>query len=136
MNGKLLSEDCKTDKPVRIAIHRYRLRAYDDQRDGLLQNDKVVHTKLDSNPEQELETVLLEPEDEPERFTFFWGKESVFSQHHPFDFTVDNATFNSAEQYMMFIKAITNKDTETAELIMASTDPVEQKRLGRQSKKF
>ena len=40
-----------------------------------------------------------------EKFTFFFGKESPFSQWHPAEFDVDDVTYNCAEQYMMHQKA-------------------------------
>lgn len=43
--------------------------------------------------------------DNQEKFTFFWGKTSPFSQMHPAEFTIDDVTYNCAEQYMMYHKA-------------------------------
>ncbi len=63
---------------------------------------------------------------------FFWGKGSPFSQHHPCYFGIDGQRFNCSEQYMMYAKAMLFGDAETAGRILASTDPKEQKRLGRQ----
>lgn len=40
-----------------------------------------------------------------ERFTFFFGAESPFSQWHPATFTVAGVKYNCAEQYMMHQKA-------------------------------
>ena len=40
-----------------------------------------------------------------EKYTFFYGSSSPFSQHHPCKFTVKNNQFNCAEQYMMYQKA-------------------------------
>ena len=40
-----------------------------------------------------------------EKFTFFFGAESPFSQWHPAVFTVDGVEYNCAEQYMMSQKA-------------------------------
>lgn len=40
-----------------------------------------------------------------EKFTFFFGAESPFSQWHPATFTVDDVEYNCAEQYMMHRKA-------------------------------
>lgn len=40
-----------------------------------------------------------------EKFTFFFGAESPFSQWHYVTFTVDGVQYNCAEQYMMHQKA-------------------------------
>lgn len=67
-------------------------------------------------------------------YTFFWS--GPFSQWYPSKFTVDGRTFNCAEQFMMYHKAIYFGDTEIAEQVMKTTSPKEQKKLGRQVKKF
>ncbi len=71
-----------------------------------------------------------------EKFTFFWRTNSPFSQWHPCKFVIDEIKFNSAEQYMMFKKALLFKDDEIAEKILASSQAPEQKALGRQVKGF
>ena len=43
--------------------------------------------------------------DKTEKFTFFFGNSSPFSQWHPAKFTVDGTEYNCAEQYMMHQKA-------------------------------
>ena len=48
----------------------------------------------------------------------------------------DDKTFVTAEQYMMYRKAMTFNDTEIAEKIMSTTDPKKQKGLGRKVKNF
>lgn len=77
-----------------------------------------------------------------EKFTLFWS--GPFSQWHNCEF-VDNkfltgdlkdSKFNCAEQYMMLGKALKFFDYETAQRIMRSTSPKEQKKLGRQVKNF
>lgn len=40
-----------------------------------------------------------------EEFTFFWKSHSPFSQWHKSSFTLEDKTFNCAEQYMMYGKA-------------------------------
>ena len=40
-----------------------------------------------------------------EKFTFFFGAESPFSQWHAASFAVDGVDYNCAEQYMMYQKA-------------------------------
>ena len=67
-------------------------------------------------------------------YTFFWS--GPFSQWYPSKFTVGELTFNCAEQFMMYSKATFFGDKETAELIMQSTNPKEQKALGRKVKNF
>jgi len=68
------------------------------------------------------------------KYTFFWG--GIFSQWARFDMSIDGITFNCCEQYMMYSKAKFFGDEETAKEIMKSTNPAEQKRLGRKVKNF
>jgi len=65
---------------------------------------------------------------------FFYG--GPFSQWAACKFTARNVVFNCAEQYMMAMKASVMEDDETAEKIMKSFNPKEQKKLGRQVKNF
>jgi len=44
-------------------------------------------------------------EDAEEGYTLFWRSQSPFSQWHPAYFTIDDVTYNCAEQYMMYQKA-------------------------------
>lgn len=53
------------------------------------------------------------------QFTFFWYTSSPFSQWHPSLFTVEGTTFTSAEQYMMYNKAVLFGDFAIAEEIMS-----------------
>lgn len=46
-----------------------------------------------------------------EEFTFFFGRESVLSQWHSCQFSVDGEWYNCAEQYMMHQKAGEVNDT-------------------------
>lgn len=52
------------------------------------------------------------------------------------DFKIGGVTFNSVEQYMMYIKAKTFNDTEAALLIMESSNQKEIKALGRSVKNY
>src|SRR5262249_12551652 len=69
-----------------------------------------------------------------EKFTLFWH--GPFSQWHPSVFTVSGTRFNTAEQFMMYCKAVLFDDTETAAQILAAETPKEQKALGRVVKGF
>lgn len=60
----------------------------------------------------------------------------VFSNWHPSEFSIAGIKFNCVEQYMMFAKAKFFKDEETALKIMKSSNPGEQKALGRTVKNF
>jgi len=92
---------------------------------------------------------------EEEKFTFFWETESPFSQWHPSEFTApcymwqtdfydqllkigfpENIVFTTAEQYMMYAKAMTFVDIDTARAIMEETNPRKIKALGRQVNRF
>ena len=73
---------------------------------------------------------------QPERFTFFWGHTAksrypCFSQWYARDFMVDGVTFARCEQWMMWSKAVLFGDRAAAAAIMASTDPRQDKALGR-----
>lgn len=52
------------------------------------------------------------------------------------DFEVNNIKFSSMEQYMMYYKAVTFNDNETAKEILNSTDAGKIKALGRQVKNY
>lgn len=83
----------------------------------------------------------------PEKFTFFWQARSPFSQFHPAKFTSKplvittsddekGYTFLHCEQWMMFNKAKLFKDEKSAAMIMAATEPVQCKALGRKVQNF
>lgn len=74
--------------------------------------------------------------DSGEKFTFFFGKDSPFSQWHPAKFEVDGVSYNCAEQYMMHQKALLFGDEAVAAKILKSDDPKEHKALGRQVSNF
>jgi len=69
-----------------------------------------------------------------EEFEFFWR--GPFSQWAISPILANNLTFNCAEQYMMYSKAVIFRDFATADKILATSDPKDQKNLGRQVKNF
>ncbi|MEO0684147.1 MAG: NADAR family protein [Cyanobacteria bacterium J06649_11] len=87
-----------------------------------------------------------------EEFTFFWETRSPFSQWHkskfigsiysivnkellPVEFT-EELEFSSAEQFMMYNKALLFLDREAAFKIIKTSNPRKQKALGRQVENF
>jgi len=60
----------------------------------------------------------------------------VFSQWHICNFKITNINFNSAEQFMMYSKAMLFQDKNTANLILKSSLPYDQKALGRIVKNY
>ena len=67
-------------------------------------------------------------------YKFFWS--GIYSQWHMADFVDEyNVKYNCAEQYMMASKTKIFKDEEALKKIMASSDPREQKALGRKVKR-
>lgn len=68
------------------------------------------------------------------QYTFFFT--GPFSQWYKSNFVLDGITFNTAEQYMMYQKALLFEDTEIATQILKTNDPRKQKELGRKVKKF
>lgn len=77
-------------------------------------------------------------------FVFFWGhhkgkngvSKSCFSQWYPCLFTVDGLKYNCAEQYMMAQKANIFGDKEVMTQILAETDQMAIKKLGRLVKNY
>lgn len=71
-----------------------------------------------------------------QKYTFFWGKASPFSQWYKCKFTVDYIVFSSAEQAMMYFKAILFGDIKMSKKILQTYDPKECKALGRRVENF
>jgi ribA/ribD-fused uncharacterized protein len=79
-----------------------------------------------------------------ESFTFFYSKDSPFSQFHRCTFKgiplfedTQEYTFNCSEQWMMLNKALLFKDFDIAkEIIKSGWQPLYLKNLGRQVKNF
>lgn len=71
---------------------------------------------------------------ETQTHVFFYGGE--FSNWYPSRFVWEGTTFNCAEQQMMYCKALTFGDDNTATRIMKATSPAVQKALGRQVSNF
>ena len=66
----------------------------------------------------------------------FFTKNSQFSNHHPCWFEIDGIRYTSGEQWLMAQKADLFDDRASKAQIMAATDPVEIKALGKEIKDF
>lgn len=71
-----------------------------------------------------------------EKFTFFWKNRTPFSQWYPSTFELDGCLFTRAEQAMMYKKAVLFGDDESAAQILATDDPAEHQKRGREVKGF
>lgn len=71
-----------------------------------------------------------------ESFILFYGGPEPFSNFYRTKFVVDGETFNSTEQYFHYMKAVTFGDKVRARAILNSSNPWEQKKLGRAVKNF
>lgn len=69
-------------------------------------------------------------------FVFFWTTKDYMSNWHLSPFTIDAVSFNCAEQWMMYAKAMLFGDKVIAKQILAEPIPREQKALGRKVKGF
>lgn len=72
-----------------------------------------------------------------EKYVFFFGgtknlPNSYLSNWYPCTFEINGIQYNCVEQFMMACKANIFGDTQTLERVMSSTNPSEQKRLGKQ----
>lgn len=68
------------------------------------------------------------------KLTLFYN--GPFCQWHPSVMVIDNARYGCAEQFMMAEKARLFNDKASLKKIMASSDPSEQKALGKRIKGF
>jgi ribA/ribD-fused uncharacterized protein len=68
------------------------------------------------------------------KHVFFWN--GIYSQWHKAPMTIDGVQYNCCEQYMMHQKALTFGDSEIAEKVLQTSNPKDQKGLGRQIKGF
>lgn len=64
----------------------------------------------------------------------FYG--GPFSQWYPYRMVIGGVSYNTAEQYMMAMKATYFGDKESLDKIMATNNPRDQKALGRKVKNF
>ncbi len=71
-----------------------------------------------------------------EKFVFFWGTASPFSQWHPAPFVLDGIACATAEHWMMASKARIFGDEEALDLVLATADPGNAKRVGRKVRSF
>ncbi len=69
-----------------------------------------------------------------EAFTFFWKHR--LSQWHHAPFAIGGVTFNYAEQYMMYAKALLFGDRDAAARILAAATPREHQAIGREVRGF
>jgi ribA/ribD-fused uncharacterized protein len=68
------------------------------------------------------------------KYVFFW--DGIYSQWYSAPMVIDDRTFNCCEQWMMYNKATFFEDYVTAEQVMKTKSPREQKELGRMVKNF
>lgn len=69
-----------------------------------------------------------------DKYVFFWS--GIYSNWHPAPFTIDGATYNCSEQYLMVEKARLFGDSTMEARIMSAVDPADQKRYGRMVQGF
>ena len=68
------------------------------------------------------------------KYLFFWN--GIYSQWYPSKMIIDGIEFNCCEQWMMYNKAITFGDQDSAQKILDEPYPNNQKAIGRQIKGF
>src|SRR6185437_349217 len=94
-------------------------------------NSKDIELGINGSEISEFEGHFLN-----ESYYNFYATKHPFSQWHKCSFVIDDILFNSAEQYMMYSKAILFNNNDIAEQILLSKDVREQKMLGRKVKGF
>ncbi len=85
---------------------------------------------------QVLDDMAAQPLSDFDGLHCFSQTDSVFSQQHKASFALSGIKYTSAEQYMMYGKALLFEDQETASKILETSDPKKQKQLGREVQNF
>ena len=89
---------------------------------------------------------MAQPDQPKEIFELFYSNNTIYSNFYPAKFTdsglrfpegsvyhgVEDCSFVHVEQYMHASKALLFKDTETLDMILTATDPMDSKKLGRE----
>ena len=83
---------------------------------------------IENIPEAVVKELKNEKKDETN--LVFFGPQSEFSNMHPIQFSVDNVTYYSSEQYIQSKKANLFNDDATEQKIMLTNSPYEAKKLG------
>lgn len=76
------------------------------------------------------------PSQNRQDYLFFYRTAHPFSNFHPAKFVVQGQLFDTAEQYIMWRKALEFGDEESARAILAARTPAECKKLGRRVQGF
>jgi ribA/ribD-fused uncharacterized protein len=75
-----------------------------------------------------------------DQYVFFWGDDDPFSNFYPaqtpITFGGKVITFRTSEHAFMYTKAMYFSDSETADLVLKASHPLNAKKLGRQVKNF
>ena len=77
---------------------------------------------------------MTQQEDTSKGFVFFWG--GPLSQWTASPFKLQGRVYSTAEQYMMYKKAVYFNDEVIAQSILETSDPRQQKALGRRVENF
>ncbi|KAK3097614.1 hypothetical protein FSP39_011425 [Pinctada imbricata] len=126
---------CAEENAIKAEIEKFS--TFDEvvrwSRENGLEQSEIVKKKIQElQSEQECKETSMNGEE----YEFFWGNNSVFSQWYRCVMIIDGIRYSCAEQYMMYQKAILMGDKESAQIILSTQDPREQKRLGRHVKHF
>lgn len=98
-----------------------------------IENQLYTVDTLDKLP-QELQPGTLAVR-ESDTAVLFYGRDAVFSNFHPCNYTLGGQTYCTVEQYFQQQMAIKCGDLDSATAIMNTTDPLAQLRIGRKVRK-
>ena len=94
----------------------------------ILNNQTFTHDMIDVIPEYIRQRVENPPSSkQTDDVTVFFTKNSPLSNFHPADFDVDGQSYNCAEQYISYQKALLFENSDVAEQVLSLTDPKEMK---------
>ena len=137
--GIQVREDfAKETEEIRTKLYPYLKAARADDKRCTLRVDKLLiegkEYDLNNVSDLNIDVDKVQYTRSKDNIILFYGKNSPLSNFHPSSFNIDGQSFNCNEQFFQYHKCITHGDHQTADRVLATTDPALQKKLGNRVK--
>ncbi len=131
-----LNEDLpKSVQSTRRTLRPYLKIAQKSDQHATIRNDKLLYKGKYYDLHEIPRDILWQSDSGPftkkiNNYICFGGRSSIFSNFFPAPLEIDGTQFNCNEQFYQFQKALDAGQERKASAILATVDPVEQKKIG------